>query len=189
MGKLQTKQTTCADLSEEDFSVLGEYFMGQMIGTSHEAMNTMMEQMMGKEGEEQMHVVMGKRLSGCDTSAAIPSQGVGFMPMMQMMMGACLPVRQGGRLLLAVIIQQTTCINFENFIFLIRLINSNFYNQSVNKCSLSLISCNQNISLRSDHRHTDDLDHVTSLLCHTYRTYTPLVHQRACHIFYTYDFP
>ena len=93
--KLQTKQTTCADLSEEDFSVLGEYFMGQMIGTSHEAMNTMMEQMMGKEGEEQMHVVMGKRLSGCDTSAAIPSQGVGFMPMMQMMMGG-LPAGQAG---------------------------------------------------------------------------------------------
>ena len=69
--------------------------MGQMIGTSHEAMNTMMEQMMGKEGEEQMHVVMGKRLSGCDTSAAIPSQGVGFMPMMQMMMGG-LPAGQAG---------------------------------------------------------------------------------------------
>jgi len=30
---------------------------------------------------------MGKRLSGCDTSAAFPSQGVGFMPMMQMMWG------------------------------------------------------------------------------------------------------
>ena len=34
-----------------------------------------------------MHVVMGKRLSGCDTSAAFPPQGTGFMPMMQMMMG------------------------------------------------------------------------------------------------------
>jgi hypothetical protein len=30
---------------------------------------------------------MGKRLSGCDTSAEFPSQGVGFMPMIQMMMG------------------------------------------------------------------------------------------------------
>lgn len=85
--KLQAKQTQCSDLSDDDFGVLGEYFMGQMTGTSHEAMNTMMEQMMGKEGEEQMHVVMGKRLSGCDTSAEIPSQGIGFMPMMQMMMG------------------------------------------------------------------------------------------------------
>ncbi len=42
---------------------------------------------MGKESEEQMHIAMGKRLSGCDTSAAFPSQGIGFMPMMQMMTG------------------------------------------------------------------------------------------------------
>lgn len=85
--KLQAKQVTCADLSDENFGTLGEYFMGQMMGTSHEAMNNMMIQMMGEEGEEQMHVVMGKRLSGCDASAAFPSQGIGFMPMMQMMMG------------------------------------------------------------------------------------------------------
>ena len=85
--KLQAKQTACADLSDEDFGALGEYFMGQMVGDSHEAMNAMMTQMMGEEGEEAMHVVMGKRLSGCDTSAVFPSQGVGFMPMMQMMMG------------------------------------------------------------------------------------------------------
>ncbi len=85
--KFQAKQTTCADLSDEDFEVLGEYFMGQMTGASHEAMNNMMIQMMSEEGEGQMHVVMGKRLSGCDTSTAYPSQGIGFMPMMQMMMG------------------------------------------------------------------------------------------------------
>ena len=85
--KLQAKQVGCVDLSDEDFGALGEYFMGQMTGDSHEAMNAMMTQMMGEEGEEAMHVVMGKRLSGCDTSAAFPSQGVGFMPMMQMMMG------------------------------------------------------------------------------------------------------
>lgn len=93
--RLQAKEKTCAELSDDDFGALGEYFMGQMSGTSHEAMNITMEQMMGKEGEEQMHVVMGKRLSGCDTSAAIPSQGVGFIPMMQMMMGG-LPVGQAG---------------------------------------------------------------------------------------------
>ena len=85
--KLQTKQTTCSELADENFGTLGEYFMGQMMGTTHEAMNNMMIQMMGEKGEEQMHVVMGKRLSGCDTSAAFPSQGVGFIPMMQMMMG------------------------------------------------------------------------------------------------------
>src|SRR3990167_8836070 len=85
--KLQTKELVCKDLSDDNFGTLGEYFMGQMMGNSHEAMNNMMIQMMGEQGEEQMHVVMGKRLSGCDTSVAFPSQGTGFMPMMQMMMG------------------------------------------------------------------------------------------------------
>src|SRR3989344_1297496 len=85
--KLQTKELACKDLSDDNFGTLGEYFMGQMIGDSHEAMNNMMIQMMGEKSEEQMHVVMGKRLSGCDTSAAFSSQGIGFMPMMQMMMG------------------------------------------------------------------------------------------------------
>jgi len=84
-GELQAKQTTCADLSDDNFGTLGEYFMGQMVGASHEAMNNKMIQMMGEKGEEQMHVVMGKRLSGCDTSATYPSQGTGFLPMMQMM--------------------------------------------------------------------------------------------------------
>jgi len=85
--KLQTKELACKDLSDDNFEALGEYFMGQMVGTSHEAMNNMMIQMMGELGEKQMHVVMGKRLSGWDTSAAYPSQGTGLMPMMTMMMG------------------------------------------------------------------------------------------------------
>lgn len=89
--KLQAKELTCKDLSDEHFETLGEYFMGQMMGDSYEAMNMMMERMMGKEGEEQMHVVMGKRLSGCDTSAAFPTQGTGFTPMMGMMMGGSVP--------------------------------------------------------------------------------------------------
>src|SRR3989344_5380345 len=85
--KLQNKETDCASLSDDDFGALGEYFMGQMMGNSHATMNQMMVNMMSEEGEERAHIVMGKRLSGCDTSAAFPSQGVGFMPMMQMMWG------------------------------------------------------------------------------------------------------
>jgi len=83
-SKLQSKETNCNNLSEEDFEALGEYFMGLMMGESHAAMNSMMIQMMGESGEEEMHVVMGKRLSGCDTSATFPTNGNGFMPMMQM---------------------------------------------------------------------------------------------------------
>ena len=84
--KLQAKELTCEDLTDNHFGTLGEYFMGQMAGDAHEAMNNMMIRMMGEKGEEQTHVVMGKRLSGCDTSVALPS-GAGFMPMMNMMMG------------------------------------------------------------------------------------------------------
>ena len=85
--KLQNKEADCDSLSDDDFGALGEYFMGQMMGNSHSAMNQMMVSMMGEEGEEQAHIVMGKRLSGCDTSASFSSQGIGFMPMMQMMWG------------------------------------------------------------------------------------------------------
>lgn len=85
--KLQAKEVKCSDLGDEKYGALGEYFMGAMMGNSHAAMNAMMIQAHGKEGEEKIHIVMGKRLSGCDASAAFPSQTVGFMPMMQMMGG------------------------------------------------------------------------------------------------------
>ncbi len=71
--KLQAKQLECKNLTDDNFDSLGEYFMGQMAGSSHEVMNNMMVRMMGEEGEKQMHIAMGKRNSGC---------GVGFMPMM-----------------------------------------------------------------------------------------------------------
>lgn len=86
-NKLQAKETACADLNDEQFGVLGEYFMGQMAGDSHAAMNAMMIQTHGEDGEEQIHIVMGKRLSGCDTSASFPAGSGGWMPMMNMMWG------------------------------------------------------------------------------------------------------
>lgn len=86
---LNNKTITCSQLKDADFEKIGEYFMGQAIGDTarHIAMNEMMKGMMGEQGETQSHIAMGKRLSGCDTSAALPSQDVGFLPMMQMMMG------------------------------------------------------------------------------------------------------
>ncbi len=86
-GKLQAKEVACSDLSDEQFGVLGEYFMGQMSGDSHAAMNAMMIQTHGKDGEEKIHIVMGKRLSGCDASASFPAGSGGWMPMMNMMWG------------------------------------------------------------------------------------------------------
>src|SRR3989344_3227567 len=83
--KLQAKEVACESLNDEQYGVLGEYFMGQMSGESHAAMNAMMIQAHGEEGEEQIHIVMGKRLSGCDTSASFTSISGGWMPMMNMM--------------------------------------------------------------------------------------------------------
>ncbi|PIP03531.1 MAG: hypothetical protein COZ49_01965 [Candidatus Yonathbacteria bacterium CG_4_10_14_3_um_filter_47_65] len=86
--KLQTKEVICENLSDEQYGVLGEYFMGTMTGDSHAAMNAMMIQAHGEDGEEQIHIVMGKRFSGCDNLAAFPSVGnIGWTPWMSMMWG------------------------------------------------------------------------------------------------------
>jgi putative membrane protein len=86
--KLEAKQISCGNLSDGDFGVLGEYYMGQMLGDSHKAINEMMTRMHGEEGEEQIHIVIGKRLSGCNTSASFPTGSSGWMPMMNMMWGS-----------------------------------------------------------------------------------------------------
>src|SRR3989338_3382795 len=70
---LQAKEIACEDLSDEQYGVLCEYFMGTMAGEPHAAMNAMMIQAHGEDGEEQIHIVMGKRLSSCDTSASFPA--------------------------------------------------------------------------------------------------------------------
>src|SRR3990172_3702496 len=82
--KLQAKQLECKNLTDDNYAVLGEYFMGQSIGNTqrHALMNQMMMNMMGEAGEEQMHIAMGKKLSGCEPNAQVSQSGVGFMPMM-----------------------------------------------------------------------------------------------------------
>ncbi len=85
-GKLQAKEINCEGLSDDNFHSLGMYFMGLMTGKSHETMDTMMEKMMGEDGEKQMHVAMGKRMSGCEPNAPMP-QGMTDSGMMNMMMG------------------------------------------------------------------------------------------------------
>ena len=86
--KMERDEVGCKDLTEEQFAALGEFFMGEMTGDAHEAMNAMMKRMMGEEGEEQMHVIMGKRMSGCGGDGTLPMGNAGMMmPMMGMMMG------------------------------------------------------------------------------------------------------
>jgi len=75
----------CQDLTDEDFHSVGEYAMEQMVGGSdHLKMNEMIRQMHGEEGENLMHINMGKRFLGCNGS----QRGFwGMMPMMPMMGG------------------------------------------------------------------------------------------------------
>lgn len=81
-NRLQKAQLTCGDLTEDDFGILGEYAMGQMLGASHVSMNAMMIQMHGEDGEEAIHVALGKRFSGCDVSNTTLGVMGGWMPMM-----------------------------------------------------------------------------------------------------------
>jgi len=73
--KLSNKKISCNNLKDEDFELIGDYYMFKMAGSteSHLLMDQMMDQRMGKENNEQMHIVMGKRLSGCDPDAKFPS--------------------------------------------------------------------------------------------------------------------
>lgn len=85
--KFQKKEISCSSLKDNDFEKLGDYYMDQMMGSSHEAMDQRIESVSGEEGLKNMHIVMGKRISGC---------GVGFMPMMWMMGSAFAPQSFGG---------------------------------------------------------------------------------------------
>ncbi|MBI4128009.1 MAG: hypothetical protein HY459_02965 [Parcubacteria group bacterium] len=84
--RFTSQAVACDALSDEDFAALGEYFMGQMLGEVHPSMNAMMIRAMGGEGEEAMHVAMGKRISGCEAEAPYPAKASSFMSMMNMMM-------------------------------------------------------------------------------------------------------
>ncbi len=77
--KLASKQTQCSGLSDSDFELIGEYVMGQSFGAAHAQMNARIQQMMGKTGEEQMHIVMGKQAAGCAGSGAALPLGRGGM--------------------------------------------------------------------------------------------------------------
>jgi hypothetical protein len=64
---IRSGQKQCSDLSADDFELIGEYAMGRFLGspTAHAAMNRHMSLMMGKAGEERMHMALGYRYSGC----------------------------------------------------------------------------------------------------------------------------
>ena len=86
---LASGSVTCASLTTDDFERVGEYYMGLMVGDAHVSMNAMMARQLGEAGEEQMHEIMGRRLSGCDPTAgdADTAWGSTWFPMMSMMNG------------------------------------------------------------------------------------------------------
>ncbi len=81
LDELNNKTVACSRLKDADFEKIGEYFMGQTIGDTsrHVIMNEMMKEMMGKQGEEQAHIVMGKRLSGCEPNASMSRNMMGMI--------------------------------------------------------------------------------------------------------------
>ncbi len=62
----------CSSLTRSDLDHIGEYLMGRMVGSSsaHDAMDDLMERMMGTEATEQMHVALGQRSTGCGSGEA-----------------------------------------------------------------------------------------------------------------------
>lgn len=69
---VQAGRIECTAITDAQFENMGDYFMEQMMGNSHEQMDAMMTAMMGEQGLDQMHAAMGKRMSGCDASAQMP---------------------------------------------------------------------------------------------------------------------
>ena len=92
LRSLQQGQKTCSQLTDSDFELIGEAWMGQVLGSpqAHQAMNQLMSSMMGSPGEEQMHQFMGQRASGCGGGTA----PAGFAAMMGRM--GLMAAYQGG---------------------------------------------------------------------------------------------
>lgn len=82
--KFQNNQISCNDLKNADFEKIGEYLMDQRFGgnsNAHIQMNDRAKQMMGDQGEEQMHISIAERSTGCNTNNNQNWRGGGY-PMM-----------------------------------------------------------------------------------------------------------
>lgn len=79
--KLQSGDTSCQKLSNDDYEKLGEYFMGLSAGSTenHVYWDQQVQQMMGDQGDTQMHVVWGERGSGCHPNATVPANTPAFL--------------------------------------------------------------------------------------------------------------
>ena len=79
--ELQNGQVTCQQLTDDDFNKLGDYFMWKSLGSTqaHAVMDNRMTLMMGEQRNTQMHIILGKRGSGCFSNLTVPSNTPSFM--------------------------------------------------------------------------------------------------------------
>jgi len=82
LQQLQSGSATCASLTEDNYAAIGDYVMGLMAGSSHEAMDQYMTQAHGADFDRAIHISMGERFSGCNSGAPYPQGMYGFGPMM-----------------------------------------------------------------------------------------------------------
>lgn len=64
---VRSGEKKCANLSAEEFELIGEYAMGRYLGSTsrHEAVNHRMAAMMGNSAVERMHQALGYRYTEC----------------------------------------------------------------------------------------------------------------------------
>lgn len=81
---LQSGKISCSKLTNKDYEELGEYFMGQSAGSTenHVYWDQRIQQMMGENGDSQMHIAWGERGSGCLSNAPFPSNTPSFLASM-----------------------------------------------------------------------------------------------------------
>ncbi len=82
LQQLSSGQASCSALTEDDYAAIGDYAMGLMMGSQHDAIDQYVEQSHGAGFDRSMHIAMGERFSGCNSSASYPQGMYGFGPMM-----------------------------------------------------------------------------------------------------------
>ena len=95
-------KTSCDKLSNEQLELVGEYYMEKMHpGEAHEMMNDMMEETMGAEGEESMHIQMARALYCKDKEAVASIMNNDAAGTMKMLAGSGMGKSfRGGRMMM-----------------------------------------------------------------------------------------
>ena len=82
LQQLESKNINCLNLTQSDYGSIGEYYMSLMMGSGHDAMDSYIVNRYGQTYDDQMHLVMGERFSGCNADFGFPVGMMGFGPMM-----------------------------------------------------------------------------------------------------------